>query len=288
MKEFEAVLFSSHSSYLGESPSWSDARNSIFWLDIDNSLIFEKHVDSSSADYDQVWKCPYTPSTLLPVAQDPDRLLVVCDIGVCYLDLTDNAFHLLKKLDLLPSFRTNDACITPCGNLIFGTMEREPSGAHGQIYIFDGHKYSLLAEGIGIPNAFSWYENYLYIADSLTNKIYKCCYDSSKKSLDMQLWLSDASEHGVFDGAASDPFGVWYAKWGGSCLTHLSKKAHIDAKIHVPELNVTSCCFAGIGSSVLFITSASQGREGAGKVYKVELEEYSGCEVNEFVGSGFF
>jgi sugar lactone lactonase YvrE len=65
---------------------------------------------------------------------------------------------------------------------------------------------------------------------------------------------------GLPDGMTVDCDGrLWVAHFGGSRVTAFRPNGKVDAVVHVPAPNVTTCTFGGIKGTTLFITTSRVG-----------------------------
>jgi sugar lactone lactonase YvrE len=288
------TVFSNVPCELGEGPLWHPQRQSLFWLDILEKILYEKNFYSQKADYDQSWVLPWTSSALAMDATRNDILWIVTEHSFGQFNLVDGRYTLTLDLPVTEAFRTNDGGVSPAGEFWFGTMEKHPTGQVGTIYSItsQGQLVEQLT-GIGIPNTFVWLNNgqQFLLSDSLRQcmlsfQIHEGCLQKETQKTYLDLHLTGATP----DGGAVDQNGnLWNAHWDGYsvvCYDGLGRKLqYIDLPIPKP----TSCCFGGPENRHLFITSAREGMTKtdvshyplSGNVFLLELP-VAGAAINPF------
>lgn len=256
-------VFSEEKCELGEGPLWFNERNSLFWVDINQKLVFEKSIDSSNECYDNVWGFLETPSALVRLNKKDSFLGVVTDKGFFALDLISGEKNLLVDYTLEDKIRTNDAGVGPDGKLWIGTMLREPIAPKGNIISIDNNGAAeRQAQHIYIPNTFCWNPagEYFYLTDSHSQIIYRFPFPSNFSEFRDFIWKISEEKGVTFDGGAVDQSGsLWIAKWGGSCIEKLSALGNLESSHSLPVQQPSSCCFGGDNNQLLFVTSAMEG-----------------------------
>ncbi|MCI2285374.1 SMP-30/gluconolactonase/LRE family protein [Colwellia sp. MSW7] len=279
---------------LGESPLWHKSTSTLFWLDIEKQQLFSYQSGQAVQQITLNAKVSFIAET-----NDPELLIGLADFGIVLININSH------KIDCVQNFpdyegssnRANDGGISPKGQLFFGTMDNEAKNNNGSLYAFDG-TLQCLESNVLVPNLFAFIDdNNFFFADSLNNQIEHCTLDQStiengfldnalleklsiendainNKKLTRKHWVS--TPEGVFpDGGCLDKQGgLWSAQWGASQVVRysLQDKAITDI-IHLPELQVTSCCFIGENLDQLFITTAAEGLQSSqfGHCYICEL-----------------
>ncbi|WP_084649478.1 SMP-30/gluconolactonase/LRE family protein [Saccharospirillum impatiens] len=281
------TVFSHEVCDLGEGPLWSPKRKSLFWVDINRHLVFEKAISSNSKHYDSRWEIPAIPSALALVSSEADSLWVITDKGLLKLHLTSGEPELALTFQLREGLRTNDAGVGPDGNLWIGTMECHPQGKEGSILtVSPNGRITQLAGCIGIPNTFCWSKSgkMFYISDSMERTLFYLPFPEGMNSFEKVVRLQSDNIQSTFDGGAIDENDhLWIACWGGGYIARIDETGQTQAKYSVPAQQPTSCCFGGENSNLLFITSAVEGLSDsqkqkmpdAGKVFIIETESQS-------------
>jgi len=291
--ELETIVFSHEKCDLGEGPLWSPERQSLFWLDINRKLVFEKSPRSQSTHYDNCWSFIATPTALARVAQNPDQLWVICDVGLIKLDLTKGTQTTAVEFQLDKGHRTNDAGVGPDGKLWVGTMQRQPLSPVGKIFsINSAGQLTTQAHGISIPNTFCWSPDgkQLYLTDSFARTLYQVPFPEAVTDFKAHPWLISQQENITYDGGAIDDRGyLWIACWGGARVDQLNLSGETLATYSIPAHQPTSCCFGGEQGKQLFVTSATEGLNDlqkkqlpdAGKVFLINTHQ-TGIDIPAF------
>ena len=258
-------VFSNVECELGEGPLWHPLRQSLFWLDINNKMLYEKAFNSTKLDYDNSWVLPDIGSALALDGNNIDSLLIITDLYFGRLDLNKGTLNSIVKLALDENMRTNDGGVAPDGSFWFGSMEKKPTGTKGSIFsIKPNGELRDFPFKIGIPNTFCWAENgkTLYLSDSLQQKMFTVKVDSELNvaNLEKDTFIDLSSTSSTPDGGAIDTEGnLWNAQWDGFKVQCYSSKAKELTNIQLPVPKVTSCCFGGPEMRYLFITTAKEG-----------------------------
>ncbi len=268
-------IFSRGEDALGEAPVWHPVRGSLFWLDIINQKLYEKHFDSSCEVYDRFWHLPEVVSYFIFDGKNADTLWMVSDKSFGHFSLSTGIYHAKFNLGIAASFRSNDGGISPDGALWFGTMEKEPSGLHGSIYrISPNGEMTQIMQNIGIPNTFCWSKNgaTFFLSDSLQQKMF--AYDfkinSGLSIKSGRTFVDLTGDNSTPDGGAIDIRGnIWNSQWDGFQIVCYNPRGVEIGAIKLPVARPTSCCFGGPNNKYLFITTAKEG------LSKEKLVEYS-------------
>lgn len=256
-------VFSNVSNNLGEGPLWHPDRQSLLWLDINNCVLFEKHINSTAEYYDSCWDLPEIGSALA-LSQHKSIIYLVTDKSFATFDLTSGVFEPKIALSIPDSMRANDGGVSPDGTFWFGTMEKQPSGRNGAIYSIDSA--GLVTQqfnGIGIPNTMAWSNNgnTLFVSDSWLQVMYSFdIINGTLISSSQTEVLNLTATHATPDGGATDINGnIWNAHWDGFKIVCMSPSGTILQEVVVPVPKPTCCCFGGLNNNSLFITSAREG-----------------------------
>ncbi|MGM0695020.1 MAG: SMP-30/gluconolactonase/LRE family protein [Pseudomonadota bacterium] len=280
----DAKVFSHEVCELGEAPLWSPERNSLFWVDINRHLVFEKGVASHSSCYDSCWEFRSTPTALARAHQGPEHLWVITDSGLIELNLTTGKQKLAVAFCLADNMRTNDAGVGPDGQLWVGTMQREPATPAGKVFSINSDgELTPQAEHITIPNTFCWSPqgDLCYIADSYQRTLYCVPFPEKMSAFQHYAWQHSDCRDVTYDGGAMDRNGaLWIARWGGSRVGHIDPTGETLRYYALPAQQPSSCCFGGADQRLLFVTSATerltdqqkQAAPDSGKVFVVECQ----------------
>jgi sugar lactone lactonase YvrE len=295
----QPTLFSTQISELGEAPLWHKQRNSLFWIDILNKVLYEKKLNSKNEDYDNKWNLPYMGSVLVEYGTEKEKLYILTEHSFGCLCLTAGTYEPLIKIPIASDLRTNDGSVAPDGSFWFGTMQKKPTACKGNIYSLSstGVLTKQLSH-IGIPNTFCWSKvnNHFYLSDSFRQQLFSYTIkegilQTASEEIMIDLSTSDITPDG---GAIDLNNHLWNAQWDGARVVCYNNEGTIMQVINLPVPKPTSCCFGGLENRHLFITTATEGMNNkelelhplSGKVFMVELP-IAGRPINDFYLENF-
>lgn len=180
----------------------------------------------------------------------------------------ENGFGLVKDGELVPvdpflidpHYRMNDAKCDARGRFWGGSCHNDFIVGLGKLHRWDGRDSNkVMMENLALPNGLGWnHENTLmYLADSMTNKIYVSEFDLADDFVPKFRELVTI-DSGIPDGLAIDIDGcIWLAIWGGSRILRISPQGKIISEHLFPVAQPSSCAFGADGK--LYVTSARKG-----------------------------
>lgn len=259
--------------YLGEAPVWSEAAQTLYWLDIapDSRL----HAWNLASRATRNWPLGELATGLAPV--DNGGLIVVSQSGLSLLDPR----HERRARFAGPPFPMTDLRFNDCGcdrlgRLWTGTMrnsfQRErahtPEAAQvGQLFCMDTDlSWHAMVSGIGCPNTFVWSldDSILYSADSTIGHLYAYRYHLATGEIGDRMQFAAPEKLGIPDGSAVDSEGcLWNARWGAGCVARFAVDGSVLEVVPIPADLVTSCAFGGPNMETLFVTTARFGLSAA-------------------------
>lgn len=246
-------------SSLGEGPFWHQARQQLFWFDINNQQLFAAN---AAGVVQGQWR--FDEIVAAAAIIDSDTLALATETGLKRFDLnTNETAHLIDIEADVPANRTNDSRVHPSGAFWIGTMVKDEGPKNGAVYHYRAGELTRLIANAAIPNAtcFSPDGTIAYWTDTPSQKILKCQTDPAT-GMPVSDWtlFADVSEHrGYPDGAVIDSQGyLWNARWGGSCVIRYAPDGTIDRIVEVPVSQVTCPAFGGPDLKTLYITTASK------------------------------
>ena len=263
---------------LGEGPIWIPDTKSLIWLDIKGkSLHTFSYIPKNITDK----KLEKTTTWILPILNS-SMFLVGTEDGVEEYNYNENKFEIKLKIEEdLPNNRLNDAKIDKNGNLWFGTMDDTEKKESGSFYCLKPN-YELIKidDFYTVTNgpAITHDDKKLYHVSSLQKKVF--CYDKNNTTLsNKRIFFELDPNDGYPDGLTIDDENfIWLAVWGGSKVVRISPDGDVDKIIRFPTSQITSCVFGGSEMNILFVTSASVGKnlsedEHAGNLFSVETNK---------------
>lgn len=229
----------------------------IFWLDIINKKLFVNYVDGRVSEF----TLPEMASCIWKV--EKPLVYIVSVSGICIFNLITKYWNVLAKMPSIKSrpMRANDGVEFNKGYCLFGTMELEPTGENGALYIYNGENITELYHGIGIPNSFiKVSESSFLITDSLKRKVYSFTLNKHFNAIEKKVvWLDlSDSKHTPDGGCCDDKGNIYLSMWDGSCVNKYDKNANLLSIFELPVKRPTNCKLSYNGKSII-VTTAREG-----------------------------
>lgn len=259
-----ANVFDDRVCLLGEGPIWRADDDVVWWVDIVNCCAHWKSVDGPGTGTIEF----HSPvSALLPTVEGD--WLVFFENTV---DRFDTSFsksttltswpHAEKQSTRPRTWRSNDAAVSPQGDVFCGTMPYTPEKLPGSAFLYqlDSEGLHEVLDGVTISNGLGWSTDgrRMFYVDTPTRRIDVFGVDESGCPVNRRPFVEVPPEWGVPDGLAVDSDNyLWVAMWGGSRVQRFSPEGEPSGFVEVPCQQVTSCCFAGADLRQLVITTAS-------------------------------
>ncbi len=246
---------------LGESPVWSAAENSLYWVDIPARLL---HRTDPGNGKTQSWEMPSSPGMI--ALRRKGGLVVALEDGLYGFDPPTGRCDLLVPLeaDTLEN-RPNDGKCDAAGRLWVGTMNMvDSTRPSGNFYRIDPDlRVTKIGEGFRVPNGLAWdpADRIMYHTDSRTRHVMSYAFEpeSGERSGGREFFPFERERGGSVDGAAMDTDGgYWTVLYGGGKLIRVTPGGNVDRDIPLPVTQPTMPAFGGPDMKTIFITSASQ------------------------------
>ncbi len=252
---------------VGESPSWDEQAQVLYWVDILTARIFifnpannqQRTIDLKTRGICQTVGCV--------APREKGGLILGMDRKFAVLDLESEAVTVLGEVETdLPYNRFNDGKCDPAGRFLAGTMDTRASRkAVGSLYcLHPDHTITTLIEGgLLISNGLAWSPDYrtFYFADSGSRDVTAYDYDLEHGTIaNPQVCFTIPEDGSVCDGMTTSSDGnIWLAQWDGACVTRWDpSNGKCIEKIDIPALRPASCVFGGPQRSDLYISSAAE------------------------------
>ena len=245
-------------SELGEGLFWCAQQGILYWLDINNSMLFSFKEDNVHS-HNLIEKA----TAILDV--DCQNIYLVSENGIfCFMIKSSKTFRVSQVPPKYSSnkYRTNDGTLLSKNLYMYGIMNNNPSRGDGALIVSKNGKDRVVYEGIAIPNTFIRipHTNSLLISDSLEKKIIRFNFNNSwDQVLDKSIWLDLSATNKTPDGGCISSSGrVFISIWDGFEVLELDLQGSIVDTFKLPVPRPTNCVLNSNEDS-LFVTSAFDG-----------------------------
>jgi sugar lactone lactonase YvrE len=242
---------------LAESPVWSSAEQTLWFVDINAPALHR--LDPATLVLER-WPMPAAIGSLALTAGG--KVIAARRDGIWRFDPASRQQSLLAPSPLQDA-RFNDGRCDRQGRFWVGGMtdNRQPETA---LYRLDGDRVQRqgLVGAIAISNGLAWSPDgtVMYHADTPTHCVYAYDYDVRTAAISNRRPFLDLRESGERpDGAAVDSAGnYWVALYGAGRVAQFSPEGIRLRDIRLPVKAPTMPCFGGADMKTLFITTARQ------------------------------
>jgi sugar lactone lactonase YvrE len=273
-------------AYHGEGPFWDDGEHRLRFVDmlagdvvtlLPSGTVTRRHLGDVAA---------------VLRARDDGGYVVAIERGFALLDEDWRQVGTVPVFDS-PSVRMNEGGCDPQGRFYCGSMAYDTTPGAGALYRLDvdGSVHVALDE-VTIPNGLQWSADgeTAFHSDTGTGRISAYDFDAEAGLLlNPRPFVTVDEADGAPDGVAiDDDGGLWVALWGGGAVRRYDADGTLSEVVELPVTNVTSCVFAGEGSSTLYITTSLQdvdadAEPGAGALFAATVGA-RGARSHRFAG----
>ncbi len=246
--------------YLGESPFWHSKRESVLWVDIEHSHLYELNLQTGKL---KKWELNRRASFI--VEHESGHILLGMQGGLFAFNLDSGVTSPVIDIELgNDDYRCNDGYCDQQGRLWFGVMHMKAELHAGSLNcLYPDGKLQKMITGLTIPNGIAWSHDTrtMYFVDSETHDVKAFNYDEAKGELVFNKVVFEISkDEGTPDGLTIDSEGMlWIAVYGGAKVIRCNPvTGAISDVINLPVPHVTNCCFAGPDLNDLIITTAQE------------------------------
>jgi sugar lactone lactonase YvrE len=248
---------------LGEGLHWDSERNSFWFVDILNHLLYLYNLETlilrkRSFSEPIGW--------VIPIANS-DKVLIGLKSGVAIFNFFENDYNIQWVNQNFPEKfdqRLNDAKIDKFGNLWFGSVssvdESKPVGSLARLN-FKNNILEIIDTNYKVTNgpAFSFDNTVMLHNDSANRITYIFKLNNQNGNiLNKSIWRTYSENEGYPDGINFDSDNnVWIAHWGIGKVCKYNIEGKLLLSISLPAPNVTNICFGGKNLDRLFVTTAS-------------------------------
>ncbi|MGQ7847655.1 SMP-30/gluconolactonase/LRE family protein [Granulosicoccus sp. 3-233] len=254
------------SDELGEGPHWSEAEQTLYWVDIVNPALQSFAIGpSGDPDVTTLQRRSLTEQTGVVVPACSGGFIAASESGILTINADMSLNPIAEPESDRPNNRFNDGKCDSHGRLWASSLSMKGEKGQASLWRIDpDHTITRMLDDIDIGNGLGWNddESTFYFTDSGKATIYRFDFNADTGTLgERQVFVApDASRDGVPDGLAVDDEGhVWSAQWDGACVIRYAPDGSIDRIVRVPVHRPTSCAFGGKNGSTLFVTSARVG-----------------------------
>lgn len=239
---------------LGEGPLWNPNNQTLYFVDILQSLVHTYH--PASGEHKSLEFPDYVCALAL---RQSGGFLIATRKHLAYWDGTSDRFETFLEVEATqPQARFNDGAVDPLGNYWIGTLD--PPNYTSAVYrLKPDFTLKKVIPNTSISNGIDWSPDgaTMYFTDSTPKTIYAFDFTHSDAEIDNQRVFTRVSSAASPDGLAVDSEGgVWSAEWDGRRVVRYHPSGEVDYHIDVPTRFVTSLTFGGPALKDLFITTA--------------------------------
>lgn len=246
---------------LGESPVWSPADKTIWWVDIVGCKVLR----TSLAGETRHWDTPEMAGFVQYVAGE---IFVGMQSGIFHFDPSSGRFE--KRVELpLAGQRFNDACTDARGRIWAGSMDLENTRATGVLYLFDPKtgRLEAMLDGFRTINGLAWDEanGRLFLSDSHPDvqTVWTCEIGPDGHLKEREIFARFHDLEGRPDGAALDRAGhYWIAGVGGGVLYRFTPNGEAFTQVNVPVKSPTKPVLIDAPEPMLALTSFKDAQNG--------------------------
>ncbi|MFA9459142.1 SMP-30/gluconolactonase/LRE family protein [Halalkalibacter sp. AB-rgal2] len=260
---------------LGESPSWDEKLQVLYWVDIIEKKCF---IYDPSNHHQKTLQLGQMVGAVAP--NESGGLITALESGFYFYNSEANTTEFISNPEEgINENRFNDGKCDPAGRFWAGTMSLKGHKEKGALYCLEPNLSSTKKlDHISISNGLAWSPDnqYMYYIDTPTQRVVRFNYDITNGQVTNQTEIITIEKStGSPDGMTIDQEGMlWIAHWGGAKISRWNPTSgeHL-LDIPIPALNVTSCVFGGQDLTDLYITTArmnDEQYEHAGGLFRIK------------------
>lgn len=260
----DIACVSSAANDLGESPYWDSAKRRLYWIDAWRSQVHE--LDPATGET----RCMELGIALggLPIGSigrhSAGGMIAGIKGGFWHLDPERGSARRIAAVeaDRPATNRLNDGKCDRAGRFWCASVNTDHRSPTGALWRLAGSDPVLMQDGLAIGNgiAFSPDDRTMYLADTLTRRVWRYDFDLATGALaNRRLFISTDHIAGFVDGATVDADGCyWAALFRGSAVAQFDPDGRLVRHVRLPVANPTMCVFGGPDLDILYVTSASR------------------------------
>jgi sugar lactone lactonase YvrE len=250
---------------LGEGPVWDPATGTVVWVDIPGGILHRTAPDSGltvSRDLGAPLALALPTPAGTVVARGDDLLVLPAD-GSAPLPW--------RSFPHRPNMRLNDGCWDQQGRLLIGTMVLpRQEGGPAALWRVDpaGGEPVEVVPGLTLSNGVAWSPDgrRLYHVDTPARVLWAHDIGPGGDVTGSSVLARVEEGAGNPDGITVDAQGhLWVCLFGGWAVRRYSPAGDIAGEIRLPVQHPTSCAFGGSTLRTLFVTTAANRLDDAGR-----------------------
>ena len=221
---------------IGESVTWVDAENALYWVDIKAPALYRTALGTWQT---QRWPLPADVGAF--ALDGEGRALVALRTGLFWLDLASAAVPLAVAAPSDPPvIRFNEGACDSAGRFWVGVMtdplDGTKSDQQGSLYCFTpGGGLAAHQDRCELFNGMGWNEDesQFFLSHSYERRIFSFPYDKRAGTLGARQAFAEVTRRDCIpDGAAVDvEGGYWCAIHGGGSLQRYTSDGRLDQEI---------------------------------------------------------
>ena len=259
VEDFGVELVLEAEAECGECPVWDVHRLQLIWVDIPRGLV---HIFDPATRADRVFDLGQPVGSVARRAGG--GMVVALAEGFGFFDEESGRSEVVAPVETAePNGVMNDGKCDARGRFWAGTATEPPEEGVSALFRLDTDlAVEKVLDGVTLSNGMAWSldEELMYYIDSTTGGVDAFGYDPDSGRLgERRRLITIPPELGMPDGMTVDVEGhLWVAIYGGSAVHRYSPRGELEAVVHLPVTQVTSCTFGGETLGDLYITTARE------------------------------
>ena len=278
----EPEIVADYRNKTGEGPLWHARESRLYWVDIENGLIFR--YDPVTGRHEKFYEGDQAIGGF--TIQADGGLLLFMEKGNVAILKDSQLSYVIDGLPEENENRFNDVIADTAGRVLCGTMPLDSNLAEagerlGNLYRLDlDGSVTPVLDNLGISNGMGFTPDRtgLYYTDSMNHAIDLFDYDHDTGAIsNRRVFVETTEGEGLPDGMTVDAEGyVWSARAGGSALYRYTPKGVEERVVRFPAKLVSSVAFGGADLTDIYVTTIGgdnrpQDGPGAGALFRLNL-----------------